>query len=279
MQCEETKFCSTDAHCNGGDCVPCNWDWKCCKCNATNITTTTIATGTTEPLTCEDGQFCSKDTNCNGGECVTNPTMPYPICKCNITNNTTTTTIATSTTEKKCVHYAQCETDADCPDGLCWSLGPFSVCQCPEFKTTTTTTTKTTTTISETQCTLWASCENDFDCNGGKCTDIMGTGKNTHNKLYLFRDHTQMIQDTSRDYRKKIHTFILGKHCRCDITTETCVLYEKCQNNQDCPGGQCVYGDFGGVEYRYCQCNVSTSTVNTTGKFLFKEFTITISIS
>ena len=53
------------------------------------------------------------------------------------------------------------------------------------------------------------------------------------------------------------NTFILGKHCRCDITPETCVLYEKCQIDQDCPGGQCVYGDFGGVEYHYCQCNLT----------------------
>ena len=52
-------------------------------------------------------------------------------------------------------------------------------------------------------------------------------------------------------------TLILGKHCRCDITPETCVSYEKCQNHQDCPGGQCAYGVFGGVEYLYCQCNVT----------------------
>ena len=84
------------------------------------------------------------------------------------------------------------------------------------------------------------------------------------------------------------NTFILGKICRCDITPETCVLFEKCQNDQDCPGGQCVYGVFGGVEYHYCQCNltttrstttISTSTIITTGKTLSKEFTTTISIS
>ena len=69
-------------------------------------------------------------------------------------------------------------------------------------------------------------------------------------------NRAQMLQNTSRDYRKK-NTFILGKHCRCDITPETCVLYEKCQNDQECPGGQCVYGDFGGVEYHYCQCNLT----------------------
>jgi hypothetical protein len=57
--------------------------------------------------------------------------------------------------------------------------------------------------------------------------------------------------------QQKKNTFILGKHCRCDITPETCVLYEKCQNAKDCPGGQCVYGDFGGVEYHYCQCNLT----------------------
>ena len=34
-------------------------------------------------------------------------------------------------------------------------------------------------------------------------------------------------------------------------------MYEKCQNDQECPGGQCVYGDFGGVEYHYCQCNLT----------------------
>ena len=133
--------------------------------------------------------------------------MPYPICKCNATNNTTTTIATTAKTEQKCVHYAQCETDADCPDGLCWSLGPFSVCQCPELKTTTTT--KTTTTISETQCTLWASCENDFDCNGGKCTDIMGTGKHKHKTLHFLWNCYQMLQNTSRNYRKKKYI-----HCR-----------------------------------------------------------------
>ena len=85
---------------------------------------------------------------------------------------------------------------------MCWALGLFSVCKCSDFKTTTTTT-EITTTISETQCTLWASCENDFDCNGGKCTDIMGTGKHRHKKLHFLWNHTQMLQNTSRDYRKK----------------------------------------------------------------------------
>ena len=70
-------------------------------------------------------------------------------------------------------------------------------------------------------------------------------------------NQAQILRKTSRDYRKK--TFILGKHCRCDITPETCVFYEKCQNDQDCPGGQCVYGDFGGVDYYYCQCNDVTT--------------------